>query len=215
MIAAVVPAAGEGRRMGRPKLTLTVGGVAVIARVVAALRDGGVSVVVVVAPPADAEGAGELHIEAERAGAVVVVPEFRPADMRASAELGLQRLERDGVRPSAVLLSPGDSPGLTPGLVARVVGAWRAEPGRVVVPTSGGRRGHPVAFPWSVALEIRDLPAGVGVNALIAGRPGLVLEVETGDPSVLDDLDTPADYARYAHRHGEADGGCPSGDPPR
>ena len=56
-IAAIVPAAGRSERMGRPKLILPIGGATVIARVVAALRQGGAEPVVVVAPPAEAPGA--------------------------------------------------------------------------------------------------------------------------------------------------------------
>src|SRR4051812_25373898 len=94
MIAAIVPAAGRSERMGRPKLLLPVGGISVIARVVTALRKGGVDVVVVVVPGTVVAGAAELAAEAETSGAYVVIADPPPRDMRASVECGLDGLER-------------------------------------------------------------------------------------------------------------------------
>src|SRR5262249_47250336 len=120
MIAAIVPAAGRSERMGRPKLTLPVGGTTVIARVVSGLREGGAGRVIVVAPPVEIQGAEALIAEAKAHGAEVVVPKGPTADMRASVELGLARLG-GGKAPEGVLLAPGDSPGITAELVTRVV----------------------------------------------------------------------------------------------
>jgi molybdenum cofactor cytidylyltransferase len=196
MIAAVVPAAGRSERMGRPKLTLTLGGETVIARVVAALRAGGADPVVVVVPPTDAPGATMLAGEAEEAGAVVVVPPERPIDMRASFEHGLDRLAR-GPAPEAVLLAPADSPGITSGLVARVIDGVRGAPGSIIVPTVGGRRGHPIALPWDLAQEVRGLPLGAGINALVALHAAEVVAIEVADEGAVADLDTPEDYRRW------------------
>ena len=200
MIAAVVPAAGHSQRMGRPKLILTLGPLTVIARVVTALLEGGVSTVVVVAPPADAPGAELLRAEAEAAGAVVVVPPTRPADMRGSFEAALAYLEARDPRPATLLLTPADSPGINPSLVARVIARARERPGSIVVPTAGERRGHPVAFPWASALSVRGLPEGVGVNALVGLRAGDVDPVPVDDPDQIADLDTPEDYQRWVGR---------------
>jgi molybdenum cofactor cytidylyltransferase len=198
MIAAVVPAAGHSQRMGRPKLILPVGGRTVIARVVTALREGGASPVVVVAPPVDAAGAAILHGEAEAAGALLVVPDTRPPDMRASVEHGLDHLARLDPVPLTVLLAPADSPGLNPGLVSRVVERSLAEPEAIVVPVVGGRRGHPIALPWALARSVRGLPAGVGVNALVALHDARVVALELDDPGAVSDLNTPDDYQRWA-----------------
>ncbi len=53
MIFAVVPAAGRSSRMGRPKLSLPLGGRTVLEHVVIALRQGGVDEVLVVVGPHD------------------------------------------------------------------------------------------------------------------------------------------------------------------
>jgi CTP:molybdopterin cytidylyltransferase MocA len=139
--------------MGRPKLILPIGGVTVIARVVTALLRGGAAPVVVVASPADAPGGSALAEEAARLGAQVVIPPGPTGDMRASIELGLDALGRAGA-PEALLLAPGDSPGLSPDAVARLITRFGVDRPAIVVPTCAGRRGHPVLLRWDVARRI-------------------------------------------------------------
>ena len=93
MIAALVPAAGSSARMGRPKLLLRVRRPEPD-RPGRELRfaSGGAERVVVIAPPADAAEGPAVAAEARRAGALVVVPLTRPAEMRDSIELGLESL---------------------------------------------------------------------------------------------------------------------------
>lgn len=198
MISAIIPAAGRSERMGRPKLILPIAGTTVIARVVSALRQGGADPVVVITPPRDAPGAGILIDEALGAGAVVVVADERPSDMRASFALGLARLAGGGdPEPSTVLLAPADSPGLTVDLVARVLNCAREHPRAIIIPTFEGRRGHPVALPWALCLEERELPPGAGLNALVKLHAADVLEVAVAEAGTVADLDTPEDYERW------------------
>ena len=197
MIAAIVPAAGRSGRMGRPKLILPVGGIPLIARVVAALRDGGADRIIVVAPPTLEPGADALREAAEAQGAEVVVPDRPTFDMRASVELGLSHLF-DGPKPSALLLTPGDLPGLGRDAVARVIGASIGSPGRIVAPRCLGKRGHPLLLPWPLALEIPRLPPGVGVNALLSDHADAIDFVTIDDADLLDDLDTSDDYRRWS-----------------
>jgi molybdenum cofactor cytidylyltransferase len=199
MIAAIVPAAGRSERMGRPKLTLPVGDTTVIAHVIRALRRGGAEPVLVVVPPPDARGAAALVVEAERAGATVVTPTQRPADMRGSVELGLNHLGRT-TAPATVLIAPGDCVGITTDLVSWIVKLSRAEPGSIIVPTFQGRRGHPIALPWDLAGEIRKLPEGIGINSLLALRANLVYELASQESGALADLNTPDDYQRWVNK---------------
>ena len=192
MIVAIVPAAGLSRRMGRPKPLLEIGGASLIAHVVRALLMGGADRVVVVVPPADREESVGIAREAGGAGAEVVVLGRETPDMRASIEAGLDRVGEA----EAVLLTPADQPGVDAALVARVIRAGR-EAGTIARPMAGTKRGHPVYLPWAVALDIRGLPEGVGVNALVDDPAGIVVEIEVGDVGSLADVDTLDDYRRW------------------
>ena len=204
-VAAIVPAAGASLRLGRPKLLIELDGRPLIARVVVALREGGASPVLVVAPPEDAPEGPAVARAAFEAGADVIVPEKRPAAMRDSVELALSELAWSDDPPDAILLAPGDSPGLSSASVARLVAAWRERPNRIVAPMFEGRRGHPVVIPWHLAEAVADLPAGVGVNALLAEHAGDVVEIAFETDTVLVDLDTPEDLERLAGKRSE---GC-------
>jgi molybdenum cofactor cytidylyltransferase len=182
--------------MGRPKLTLPVEGQPLIARVVEALRAGGVDRVLVICNSETEPGAAEITSLASASGALIVTAPAPTSDMRETVEIGLAHLA-EGEVPDLVLLAPGDSPGLSASSVARVLEAARVRPGRIVIPVALGRRGHPLALPWGLAIAVSDLPSGVGVNALLRQYEAEIVELESGDPGVLEDLDTPEDYRRW------------------
>ncbi len=204
MIAAIVPAAGRSVRMGRPKLLMEFEGESLIHRVVTALRDGGAGRIVVV-PPADSPETAAIAAEASDAGATILIPESQPAEMRDSVELGLAVLD-DQLRPTSILLTPGDVPGITPSLVARLLEVARDHPDRLVIPTHDGHHGHPIVIPWKVAVRIRELPDDAGVNRLIDQYRHALLEVPISEPGEIDDLDTPDDLDRWSAMRTNAGG---------
>lgn len=125
-VAAVVPAAGRGERLGAggPKALVPVGGVAMVARAVAGLRASGVVDVIVVAAPSGAVAATRSAVD----DAAVIVVEGG-ADRAASVRAGLAHVP-DGtevilVHDAARCLCP-------PGVVHAVVAAVRAGHGAVV-----------------------------------------------------------------------------------
>ena len=193
MTFAVVPAAGHSTRMGRPKLSLSLGDRTVLEHVVAALRAGGVEHVLVVVGPHVAE----LGPLAAAAGADVVALAEPTPDMRATVERGLDWIGRH-LRPQPDdpwLLVPADHPVLDPAVVRQVVAAGTdARP--IVVPVFEGRRGHPTRFAWCHAAGIRGLPADQGINAFLRARAAEVHELPVANPGVLADLDTPEDFGR-------------------
>lgn len=188
----VLPAAGRSRRMGQPKLLLPAGSVTVIERVLETWR-ACVPVVVVVVHPHD----GALAEVCHRCGAHVVVAQPPPPDMRASVCCALEELGRV-YKPhdeEGWLLAPADMPGLTCEAIRGVLGARLQGRSEILVPTWNGRRGHPVYFPWRQAQAVAELPADVGIDALV--RSGPVREVPAADASVLADLDTPEAYEAF------------------
>jgi molybdenum cofactor cytidylyltransferase len=201
MIAAIVPAAGRSVRMGRPKLLMEFDGESLIHRVVTALRQGGADRVVVV-PPADSPETAAIAAEAAAAGAEVLIPESQPAEMRDSVELGLAVLDA-GLRPTSVLLTPGDVPGITSGLIARLLEVARQHPDRLVIPSHNGHHGHPIVLPWTVAVRIRDLPDDAGVNRLVDGHCDDLFELPISRPGEIDDLDTPDDLQSWLETRSE------------
>ena len=196
---AVLPAAGRSVRMGRPKLLLPWNGGTIIESVLRVWRLSQVTQLIVVVHPADHELAEICRV----AGANVLVPDTPPPDMKASLQHGLQYI-RECFNPQdtdAWLLAPADMPLLTTAAIDQVIaahGSRQLDQQRIIVPVSGGRRGHPVLFPWSLAAEVDRLPADAGVNRLLKLHE--VVEIAADDPSILHDLDTPDDYQQLHNR---------------
>jgi CTP:molybdopterin cytidylyltransferase MocA len=127
-------------------------------------------------------------------------------------------LALDHIRASAAprdtdawLLAPADSVGLTARAINLVIeefarSAASSNTAKIVVPCVGGRRGHPVAFPWPLAVEVGRLGPEEGINVL-SGRHGLHqwdITEALGDEAeqILIDLDTPQDYERLRQQFG-------------
>lgn len=195
MTFALVPAGGRSRRMGRPKLSLPLGGRSVLERVVDALRDGGVEHILVVVGP----HVPELLPLARGAGAFVHLLPAETPDMRATVEAGLRRLEEQ-FRPAAAdrwFLVPADHPTLEGEVVRRLLQAAGGQPQfSIFIPVYQGRRGHPVCLTWQHVDGIRAWRAEEGLNTYLRQHAAETLEVPVESAAVLCDLDTPEEYER-------------------
>lgn len=190
---AVVPAAGRSRRMGQPKLLMPLGQTTVIGRLLQTLSTAGISPFVLIRPGDEA-----LDAEVARTTASRVVPHEAPEEMRHSVEELLRTVtaRHAPTTNDGWLLIPADHPFTSVHTLRRLVETWRDDPTSIVLPTCEGRRGHPTILPWSLAQEVFELPAGVGINQLVRRHENMVRELDVDDSSVHFDLDTPADYER-------------------
>jgi molybdenum cofactor cytidylyltransferase len=191
---AIIPAAGRSERMGAHKLLLPLAGRPLIEHVLAAWAGSNVTRAAVVVRPDDTD----LAACCRRFPVDVIVPSTPPEDMKRSVQLALDHLTANyaAADDDALLLAPADLPGLTPTIVDRAIREYEATRPQAVVPTFGGKRGHPLVLSWARARDIQTLAADEGVNALVARTP--VRELDWMLPEVVDDVDTQADYARHA-----------------
>ncbi len=195
--AGVLLAAGRGRRMGRLKQLLPW----VDSTVVAAAFDGlspycGAGMVVVVGDDA------EQVVEALQPRALLQVRSDSAREQIHSARLGLRRaVELPGVR--FVLLHPADHPEIPSSVVEAMFDRVR-DCDRALIPTCGGRGGHPVLIPASVveaivACDARETAGGL--RGYWETHPDQVQRVEFPDAAgLIMDLDTPDDYAAMQPR---------------
>src|SRR5690606_121373 len=108
---AIIPAAGESRRLGKPKLLLPWGTGNVIETVSRAWQASRVERVLVVVHP-EALALAEC---CRATGAQVVMPEIPPPDMRASLCAGLEAIQSEmgPTSSDAFLVAPADLPELS------------------------------------------------------------------------------------------------------
>jgi len=200
MIHAIVLAAGTSRRMGRPKALLRTDGISQIERTIRALREGGCDCVTVVVRRPDGAEPRAVRDTAERAADRVV--EVGDGEQIDSLRAALQALS-PGVR--AVVVAPVDVPGLRGSTVAALVARHRSTGAPIVVPVAGGTRGHPVLFARSVFPELLSDSLAGGARTVVRAHEAELAEVDVGDPSLIADADTPAEWERLAP--GDGSGG--------
>ncbi len=189
-VGAVILAAGESRRMGRPKMLLPWGSGTIIRHVCQQVIAAGVYEVVVVV------GRWRDEIQAQIADLplrIVYNPDFEQGDMLSSLQVGLTSLWYTS---DACMVVLGDQPSIQPSLIMRLTEAFYQGQGKIVAPSYNNRRGHPLMldrFFWQLIL---DLPAGGAPRDVLRANEDQIYHLVVDTESVLHDIDTPDDYQR-------------------
>lgn len=195
MIAGIVLAAGQSRRMGRPKALLPLRGATLLAHAVRALASGGCAPVVVVTGPLSDPIAERVAAAARVLGARVVENPAAESEQVDSLRVALGALPAGA---TAAVVLPVDVPGVDAAAVRAVVGAFLRRGAPVVRAVHAGRHGHPVLFARALFAELMAGPLPEGARSVIHAHAAETVEVETGHPGVLHDVDTPEEFRRLA-----------------
>jgi len=174
----IVLAAGASRRMGRCKLSLPFGTRTLIETTVGNARSAGLRVIVVTRRE-------DERISTLLGPEVTVVRNSNP-------ERGMLSSLREGARQVTAgrfFFIPADMPFVGGDVYLMMAAIDAAGP---VIPTAGGRRGHPVLMPSALIPAIMDLADDVPLKELISASGPIFVEV--ADTSILRDIDTSEDY---------------------
>lgn len=183
-IAAIMPAAGQSTRMGRPKQLLDLGGIPVIIRGLKTLARAGITDTHLVLGR-NGEPAARLIVGRP----VTIHWNTDPhSDMATSIRIGLQALDKD-IR--GVLIFLVDHPLVAPATVGKLLRVFRANPDKIVIPSHAHHTGHPILLPRNTVEELHELPT---LREVIRRLPDRVFIQPVSDDAVLQDMDTPADY---------------------
>ena len=197
MISAIVLAAGESKRMGRPKQLLEWQGKPLLQHSLESLINSAVDEIILV-----------LGHEADRIRAtlpalpikIVINPDYQQG-MASSLRRGLLAADRSS---EAFLVLLADQPGIGPEIMNTIIRTFRqADPRRGIVrPVCRGRRGHPVLIGAQYREEVLRLQGDLGARQILMNHPGDVLEIDVEDNAILEDIDTPEEYQNYTKRAG-------------
>ncbi len=188
-VAGVVLAAGKATRFGTTKQLLPWKGTTMVGHVVDVALAAGLSPVVVVVGH---DGERVAAAVADRPVQVVWNPEYA-AGQSASVRRGVAALPASC---SAALFLLADQPGITPETVRILVQAHRETLAPIVVPTYEGRRGNPVLFDRALFAEIEKITGDTGARMLFGKYRPHIVRVPVEDAAVVQDIDTPEEYAR-------------------
>jgi nicotine blue oxidoreductase len=180
VIAGLVLAAGAGRRLGRPKAELVVGGSRLLDRAVDVLLAGGCAEVLAVIRHGQHAGLGRPVINPD--------PD---AGMGTSLRCGLLALPASA---SACVVLLVDLPGIRAEEVAAVIAAHR-DGAELVAIRRAGQRSHPVLVGRRYLAEFAASATGdQGGRAFFTAHAGDTTFLDYPDP--ISDIDTAADLAR-------------------
>ena len=187
MIAAILLAAGESRRMGRPKALLPWGDQTLLQWEIDQLRAASVDRVVVVVGARSEEIRRSLAEDARLCAFNQRWPQGRSTSLVRGAK-ALLAGELD--LPEAVVIQNVDQP-TRPAIIDALIEQLRATGAGAVQPERDGHGGHPVVIAGSVLPALLQASeASEGLRGVLAQHPPLRIAMED-EPVVSLDLDTP------------------------
>jgi molybdenum cofactor cytidylyltransferase len=197
LISALLLAAGSSSRMGQPKALLPLQGKPAILHCLTPLWHGSVSEIIVVLGGGSEPAAAHLKDMSLK----ILYNTLPNAEMVKSVRIGLQAL---APQCQAVLICLVDHPLVQADTIKQIVAAGLEQPGRIIIPTFQGRRGHPTLFPKTLLTETYQ---GFNLQEIIGRHADQVVLLPVSDEGVVLEMDTPAEYQALCQRFQETSHG--------
>ena len=190
MIYGIILAAGEGKRMGKVKLTLPLGDKQLIEWVLQAAKLTPLDKYFLVVRPEDKE----MIKTGEKWGAEIVLNAEYRSGMSSSIKKALLRISSEELVGFFVLL--GDQPLINPSILFKMLLAFTPDKKEIVVPFYKDRQGNPVFFDGYWKDELMKLSGDAGGRNLIKAHPERIKRFKISDESILLDIDREEDYEK-------------------
>jgi len=184
---AIILAAGESKRMKVPKMLLPFDGKTMIEKVIGNVTGSDVSNTLVVL----GSYRDEIIAAIRDLSVSHCYNEHYRDGMLSSVKCGFKNLPENY---DAVLVFPGDQPLIEPGVINKIINAFRQTKKGIVIPVYRKKRGHPVLISSKYRNDVYSLPLDEGLRSLSSRYPGDVFEVNIRSQSILKDFNTKEDY---------------------
>lgn len=187
MVGAIILAAGASTRMGRQKMLLPFAGSTVVAHVADQCARGGLDAVHVVV----GYDAAEVSQALTGKPCLVIYNPDHETGMLSSVRAGLASAALEWTAAFIVL---GDQPLLYPGVIERLLDSATANPEKLIAPTFGGKRGHPLVLPRLFWPEVLTQYDEVGLRGVLHAHEDRIVTVDMDTDVILKDMDWQQDY---------------------
>jgi molybdenum cofactor cytidylyltransferase len=183
MVSAILLAAGEAKRMGKPKQLMPLGKTTMVEQTIDNLSSSGVSEVIVVLGHKAEEIMKKIGA---RPFKIVVNPAYRQG-MGTSIAAGLQFVDSQA---QAVMLALADQPFVDSQTLNKLIEEFESHDKGIAIPTYKGKRGHPLIFSLKYKTQLSELKGDIGGREIIKQHPEDVLEVAVDCEGIVIDIDT-------------------------
>ncbi|MBK8269967.1 MAG: nucleotidyltransferase family protein [Planctomycetes bacterium] len=193
---AIIPAAGQGRRMGQLKQLMPYGEGTMLDAVMDAILEAPIDGLALVTNSVVAERFEDNPED----GLFIEINDDEASEMIDSVRIGLDKLDEefDLAPADGILVLPGDQPEIRGGIIATCAESYRLPriaPG-ILIATYKGQRGHPAIFRTELLREIETWDDDRGLNALAKLFANEVRELPITTSAMPIDVNTPEDYER-------------------
>lgn len=89
----------------------------------------------------------------------------------------------------SAMICLGDMPFIRQDTLTRLLSAGRSQ--HIVIPTYESARGHPIIFGRHFFPELQMCQGDTGAKHVLQAHPDSIIELDTDDPGILQDIDTP------------------------
>jgi molybdenum cofactor cytidylyltransferase len=190
MIAAVILAAGNSSRMGKPKALLTINDTTFLNSILSRVRISKYRNIIVVL--------GQHHELIKKSilskGAYDVIRNQHPEQGQLSSlQLALHCIKEDMIGALVVLV---DHPMVSEKTYQLISKMASKQPDSIIVPTFAGRKGHPVYFSRKFFDALLEAPLDQGARYVVTNNKSDVIYVPVNDAGIITDIDTPEQYVQ-------------------
>lgn len=183
-IAALIPAAGSGTRIGIPKVKLKSGSESFLSLIVKKIRHALIEDIVCVVNQETYEWAQQTVND------ITYITNPNPEDgMISSIYYGIQELKNY----NSILIHPVDHPYIYTHTIMRMVMKARRNPDSVIKPFYNNKHGHPIIIPNKLIECINNDFAKGGLNEIIKSSGISQIYIPVSDPNILRNVNSTED----------------------
>ena len=187
MINAIILAAGESKRMGKPKPLLRFNDKTFLDQIISVLKLSDADRITVVLGPEPETITKSVDLSGTN---VVINKNYQKGQLSSL----IAAIEETPQETGAILVCLVDTPFITEEVVNKIISKFEETNNPIIVPVFNKRRGHPVLFSSSLFNELLNAPQEQGARYVVYSNEEKVREVETSEEGILTGIDTPDDY---------------------
>lgn len=190
MINAIILAAGQSKRMGKPKPLLRFNDQTFLEQIISVLKHSDVDrITVVLGAEADT-----IRKSVDLTGTNIVINQDYQRGQLSSLIAAIEQTSEDT---EAILLCLADNPFITKEVVNQVIHKFKETNNPIIVPVFEKNRGHPTLFSRLLFNELLNAPEEKGARYVLYSNEGKILELEVSERGILIGIDTSDDYKCY------------------